>query len=77
MGEKDIIRPMNIPQFLFIYAKEGKVRCLTADEAHRETLTGEGWAHTATINPARWIEAMANGDQDPSDMLDEIQFSKP
>lgn len=63
-----------IPQFLFIYAKEGKIRCLTADEAHGEKLTSEGWAHTATINPARWIEAMANGDQDPSDMLDEIQF---
>jgi hypothetical protein len=63
-----------IPQFLFIYTKEGKIKCLTIDEAHRETLTGEGWTHTATINAARWIETMANGNQDPSDMLDEIQF---
>jgi hypothetical protein len=68
---------MNIPQFLFIYAKEGKVKCLTINEAHGEKLTSEGWAHTATINPARWIEAMANGYQDASDMLDELQFSKP
>jgi hypothetical protein len=66
-----------IPQFLFIYAKEGKIKCLTPDEAREETLTCNGWTHTATINPARWIEAMANGDEDPSDMLDEIQFKKP
>jgi len=76
MGKENANQPM-IPQFLFIYAKEGKVKCLTADEAHRETLTSKGWTHTATIKPARWIEAMANGDQDPSDMLDEIQFKKP
>lgn len=33
-----------------------------------------GWSHTATIDPARWIEAMANGNTNPSDMLDELQF---
>ena len=74
MGKEDANQPMSIPQFLFIYAKEGKVKCLTIDEAHRETLTSDGWTHTATINAARWIEQMANGKQDPSDMLDEIQF---
>jgi hypothetical protein len=62
--------------YLFIYAKEGRVKCLTVDEAHEEKLTSEGWTHTATIDPARWIEAMANGQSDPSDMLDELQFSK-
>ena len=63
--------------YLFIYAKEGRIKCLTVDEAYEEKLTSEGWTHTATIDPARWIEAMANGDQDPSDMLDEIQFKNP
>jgi hypothetical protein len=79
MGKEDVNQPMRIitAPFLFIYAKEGKILCLTVDEAHGEKLTSEGWAHTATINPATWIEAMANGDQDPSDMLDEIQFKKP
>ena len=71
MGKKNVTKPM-IPQFLFIYAKEGKIKCLVIDEAHEEKLTSDGWTHTATINPARWIEVMANGDQDPSDMLDEI-----
>jgi hypothetical protein len=32
-----------------------------------------GWRHTATIDPARWIEAMANGNTEPSDMLDELR----
>jgi len=76
MGKENANQPMRIitAPFLFIYAKEGKIKCLTVDEAHEEKLTSDGWTHTATINPARWIEAMANGDQDPSDMLDEIQF---
>ena len=69
------IRIITAPYF-FIYAKEGRIKCLTVDEAHEEKLTSEGWTHTATIDPARWIEAMANGDQDTSDMLDELQFSK-
>jgi hypothetical protein len=79
MGKEDANQPMRIitAPFLFIYAKEGKILCLTVDEAHGEKLTSEGWAHTATINPAKWIEDMANGDQDPSDILDEIQFKKP
>lgn len=63
--------------YLFIYAKEGRIKCLTVDEAHEEKLTSEGWSHTATINPTSWIEAMANGNQDPSDMLDELQFKTP
>jgi hypothetical protein len=73
MGKENANKPMN--NILFIYAKEGKIRCLTGDELIRENPIAEGWAHTATIKPARWIEAMANGDQDPSDMLDELQFS--
>ena len=62
--------------YLFIYAKEGRIKCLTVDEAHNEKLTSEGWTHTTTINPATWIEFIANGKRDPSDMLDELQFSK-
>ena len=79
MGKENANQPMRIitAPFLFIYAKEGKILCLTVDEAHGEKLTSEGWAHIATINPATWIEAIANGDQDPSNMLDEIQFKKP
>lgn len=69
---------MQINEILFIYAKDGKVKCLTVDEVRgKEIQMGmDGWVHTATINPAKWIEAMVNGYREPSDMLDEIQFSK-
>ena len=55
-------------------AKDGAIRCLSPNEARRDQdmLLDAGWRHTATIDPARWIEAMANGAKDPSDMLDEI-----
>ena len=61
---------------LFCYAKEGMVRCLTFEEAKNEKLDEKGWAHTATLNPARWIESIVNGKIDPSYVLDELQFSK-
>lgn len=69
---------MHINEILFIYAKDGKVKCHKADEIRGKEIQMalNGWVHTATINPAKWIEAMANGYREPSDMLDEIQFSK-
>lgn len=78
MGKEDANKPMKVitAPYLFIYAKEGRIKCLTVDEANEEKLTSEGWTHTTTINPARWIEFIANGKRDPSDMLDELQFSK-
>ena len=70
---------MNIQQILFIYAQKGKIKCYTADQLRGKELqlSLAGWSHTATIDPALWIENMANGDRDPSDILDEIQFVKP
>lgn len=72
MGKENDNQTMNLQQVLFIYAKEGKVKCLTSEEALQERLTSYGWVSTATINPARWIEAMANGEREISDMLNEI-----
>jgi hypothetical protein len=65
-------------RMLFIYAKDGRVKCYSADEIRpiESEVKGDGWHHTATIDPARWIEAMANGSEDPSDILDEIQFKQ-
>lgn len=61
---------------LFIYAKEGRVKCYSAEEIRpiEIDLKRDGWHHTATIDPARWIEELANGNENPSDILDEIQF---
>jgi hypothetical protein len=62
---------------LFVYARDGQIKCYSADELRptEETLMTDGWKHTATIDPARWIERMANGSENPSDILDELQFS--
>lgn len=61
---------------LFVWAKDGKIRCFSPDEIRsgEDAWKANGWRHTATIDPARWIEAMANGNTDPSDMLDELQM---
>lgn len=66
---------------LFVYAKEGTVKCLSHDEALAFVNGGartEGWTHTATLDPARWIESLCNGlGEDACRMMDELQFSKP
>ena len=72
-----VFKANRIDQILFIYALDGVIKCYFAEELDEEEgtrLLKEGWKHTATIDPARWIEAMANGHNEPSDMLDEIQF---
>ena len=64
---------------LFVYAKDGRIHCLHTEEARSQTeaLLATGWTHTATINPARWIEHLCNDGGDSCDMMDELQFSKP
>jgi hypothetical protein len=62
----------------FTFSKEGIVKVLSANETKRQKdiLEKENWVHTNTVCPAKWIEEMANGQRNPSDMLDEIQFTK-
>lgn len=61
---------------LFVYAKDGRIRCYSGDEIRpiEKQVMADGWTHTATVDPARWIEAMANENHEPSDMMDELQF---
>lgn len=63
-------------RMIFVWVKDSRVACYSADEirGRKEEMRAKGWTHTATIDPARWIEHMANGNDDPSDMLDELQF---
>lgn len=58
-------------RILFVYAMNGKVKCYSLDETEPTTIE-EGWEHTATIDPARWIEALASGDR-AADMINEIR----
>jgi len=71
------MRTIKVNRILFIYALNGVIKCYSDEELQEieARLLDEGWKHTATIDPARWIEAMANGYENPSDMLDEIQFA--
>jgi hypothetical protein len=66
-----------IDRILFVYSFEGIIKCFSSNEIIplEAEMLKNGWKHTATIDPARWIEEMANGYNDPSDMLDELQFS--
>lgn len=66
-------------RMLFVYALNGVIKCLSAEEIRQfeSAMLYIGWKHTATIDPARWIEAMANGKSEPSDMLDELKFCPP
>jgi hypothetical protein len=66
-------------RMLFVYALNGVIKCLSAEEIRQfeSAMLDIGWKHTATIDPARWIEAMANGRTELSDMLDELQFCPP
>lgn len=46
---------------LFVYAKDGVIRCLTMQQSlDMKRFIEPDWKHTATIDPARWIEALAN-----------------
>lgn len=48
--------------FLFIYAKDGKVKVLTHPEAKadQEALFAAGYKHTATITAREWIAHVLN-----------------
>ena len=64
---------MNIDTFVFVYAKNGKIRCLTTDQAiEMDVLEEKDWKHTATLNSALWIEAGVNGDN-ADELINELR----
>lgn len=59
--------------FLFVYAKNGKIRCLTTDQAiEMDALKEKDWKHTATLNSVRWVEALVNGDN-AGELINELK----
>jgi hypothetical protein len=72
IGKK--IASEKLARTLFVYAKAGKLKCLSPLEASAADLPRHGWAHTATLDSAIWIEFLANSSADPSDALDGLQF---
>lgn len=51
---------------IFIYAKDGKIKVLSHGDAlyGHSRLIGEGWTHTATVNPCLFLENLHNESQD-------------
>ncbi len=47
---------------LFIYAKDGKILVKDLDQSHycHKAMLKDGWKHTATINPAIFIQNLHN-----------------
>lgn len=61
-----------INYIIFVYARDGEVKCMNYYESihFAAQMVREGWKHTATISPARWIEALANGKKTTDSMRD-------
>ena len=64
---------------LFIYAKNGKVRVLTHDEASdiSEALIADGYKHTATISTREWIQHIANEPAHTGPNIQELREGLP
>lgn len=61
-------------KFVFIYAKEGKIKALNIQEAKRRQneLVKENWIHTATLDACVYIEHLHNDCEDV-DLIDEMK----
>lgn len=58
-------------QFVFVYAKDGKIKALIFKEAksRHDELISDGWVHTETIDACRYIQYLHN---DCEEVIDEI-----
>ena len=71
---------MRINCVLFVFARDREIKCLSTDQArdNQKQMIAEGWKHTSTIDPARWIEALINHpeglDEESTRLMDELQF---
>lgn len=59
----------------FVYAKEKRIRVLNYKEANvnHHTLIEEGWKHTATLDPCKFLEHLHN-ECDNVDLITEMYY---
>lgn len=52
--------------YVFVYCLWGEYKCLGLNDGidNHKTLIAQGWALTATIDPAVWLESFINGGED-------------
>lgn len=71
---------MRLNCVLFVFARDREIKCLSPDKArdNQKQMIADGWKHTSTIDPARWIEALINHpeglDEESNRLMDELQF---
>ena len=60
--------------FVFVYAKDGKIKALNIEEAKRlqDELIKDGWVHTQTLDACCYIQYLHN-DCDDVDLIDEMK----
>jgi hypothetical protein len=64
-------------ELLFIYSKDGVIKCLTMQQSlDMEPFIKGQWKHTATIDPAKLIEALVNN-RNGIELIDEVKGGQP
>lgn len=60
--------------FVFVYCKENKLKVLDTEAAKEQgqQLLLDGWKHTATLDPCKWIEHLFNDAYDLEGELKEL-----
>jgi hypothetical protein len=60
-----------------VFTRQGYVKLLSADPYCKDPIPApsDGWEYVRDIDAVEFIESMANGYRDPSDLLDELQFT--
>jgi hypothetical protein len=60
--------------FVFVYAKDGKIKALNIEEAKRlqGELVKDGWVHTKTLDACVYIQYLHNNYEDV-DLIDEMK----
>jgi uncharacterized protein YjhX (UPF0386 family) len=61
-------------KFVFVYAKDGKIKALNIEESKRlqEELVKDGWVHTQTLDAYVYIQYLHN-DCEEVDLIDEMK----
>jgi len=60
--------------FVFVYAKDGKIKALNIEESKRlhNELINDGWVHTQTLDACCYIQYLHN-DCEEVDLIDEMK----
>jgi len=61
---------------LFVFEKDGKIKCLSPRECFFFDLEQHGWKQSACLDPARWIEFLANSGNNQKEIVDDLLNNK-